>query len=79
MRTDTHTVCYKVNNSSLDSRVVIAWGVYALTSHFVVLWLMTSCSLADGCKNFGEMHCIHEDIKSSRIMVYCLGHFFWTA
>ena len=79
MRTDKHTVCYKVNNSSLDSRVVIAYRVYALTPHFVVLWLMTSCSLVDGNERFGEMHCIREDIKSSRIMVYCQGHFSWTA
>lgn len=79
MRTDTHTVCYKVNNSSLNSRVVTAYSIYALTPHIVVLFLMTSCSLVDGYESSGKMHCIHEDIKSFRIMVYCLGHFSWTA
>ena len=68
MRTDTHTVCYKGNNSSLNSRVVIAYRIYAWTSHIVVLWLMTSCSLVGGYQSFREMHCIHEDTKSSRII-----------
>jgi len=78
MRTDIHKVCYKVNNSSLDLRVVIAYSIHALTPHMMVLWLMTTCSLVDGYESFGEMHSIHEDFKSSRIMVYCLGHFSWT-
>ena len=79
MRTDTHTACYKVNNSSLDSMVVIAYRIHALTPHNVVLWLMTSCSPVDGYERSGEIHSSHEDVKSCRIMVYCLGHFSWTA